>query len=243
MSPRRLLAVGRRVARQLRHDRRTVVLLVVVPSALLALLRYTFDEPGAFAGLAPAMLGVFPFLLMFLVTSVTVLRERTGGTLERLLTTPVGRVELLGGYALALAGVAVVQVTVALVTVRALGVHLAHPAGWLLLVALLDAVLGVALGLLASAFARSEFQAVQLMPVVVLPQFLLCGLLEPRARLATVLRWVSDVLPLSYAVDGLQRVARPGPLGGGFARDVGVVSGCVLAALALGAATLRRRSG
>jgi ABC-2 type transport system permease protein len=198
------------------------------------LLRYVFDSPAFFSSIAPALLGFFPFLMMFLVTSITTLRERTSGTLERLLTTPMAKLDLLLGYALAFAVLSVAQVSLWL------GMDLSGSVWWLLLVAVFDALLGVALGLLASAFARTEFQAVQFMPVVVLPQLLLCGLFHPRDQMATVLRWASDVLPLSYAVSALQRVAGAPTVGASFLRDVVVVAGCAGLALALAAATLRR---
>jgi ABC-2 type transport system permease protein len=240
MNPSRTLATARRVLLQLRHDPRTVVLMVVVPSLLMVLLRYVFDSKTVFSAIAPSLLGFFPFLLMFLVTSITTLRERTTGTLERLMTTPMAKLDLLVGYALAFSLVAVIQVVVAIAVSLGLGLDLAGSVGWLLLVAVLDALLGVALGLLASAFARTEFQAVQFMPVIVLPQLLLCGLFHPRDQMATVLRWASDVMPLSYAVSAMQGVADSPTLSSTYARDVLVVAGCAILALALAAATLRR---
>jgi ABC-2 type transport system permease protein len=242
MNLRVLLTTARRVLGQLRHDPRTVALMVIVPSLLMVLLRYVFDSAAFFDQIAPALLGFFPFLMMFLIASITMLRERASGTLERLLTMPLAKLDLLGGYALALSTVAVVQVTVAVAVSLWLGLSIAGSLGWLLIIALLNALLGVALGLLASAFARSEFQATQFMPVVVLPQLLLCGLFRPRAEMATVLRWASDVMPLSYAVDALQRVTSSASLTGTYWRDAIVVLGCALVGLALAAATLRRRT-
>jgi ABC-2 type transport system permease protein len=235
-------ATARRVMLQLRQDPRTVVLMILVPSLLMVLLRYVFDSAAFFSGLAPALLGFFPFLMMFLVTSVTMLRERTSGTLERLMTTPTPKLALLLGYAAAFAVLAVAEVVVAVAVSVWLGMDVAGAIWWLLLVAVLDALLGTALGLLASAFAHTEFQALQFMPVIVLPQLLLCGLFRPRAQMADVLRWASDVMPLSYAVSALQRVQRDTDVGGGFTRDTVVVAACVMAALALGAATLRRHT-
>jgi ABC-2 type transport system permease protein len=110
------------------------------------------------------------------------------------------------------------------------------------LVAVLDAVLGVALGLFASAFARTEFQAVQFMPLIVLPQLLVCGLFAPRSAMADVLRWFSDAMPLSYAVEALQRVAAAPSLDWTYARGALVLAGSAFVALALAAATLRRRT-
>jgi ABC-2 type transport system permease protein len=242
MNPTLTLATTRRVLLQLRHDPRTVALLVALPSLLMVLLRYVFDSKHTFSGIAPALLGIFPFLLMFLVTSITTLRERSSGTLERLMTTPLGKLDLLVGYALAFSLVAILSVVAAIGVSVALGLHLVGSFWWLLLVTGLDALLGIATGLFASAFARTEFQAIQLMPVVVLPQLLLCGLFHPRGEMATVLRWASDVLPVSYAVEALQTVARSSHIGGDYVRDLLVVVAFVVGALALGAATLRRRT-
>ncbi len=242
MNPTMTLATVRRVLLQLRHDPRTLVLMIAVPSLLMVLLRYVFDSAAFFSVIAPALLGFFPFLLMFLVTSITMQRERTSGTLERLMTTPMAKLDLLVGYALAFGVVAAAQAAAAVLVSLWLGLDLTGSVWWLLLVAVLDALLGVALGLLASAFARTEFQAVQFMPVVVLPQLLLCGLFHPRDGMATVLRWVSDVLPLSYAVSALQRVASAPSVGVTYLRDVGVVAGCTVLALVCAAATLRRAS-
>jgi ABC-2 type transport system permease protein len=238
-----MIATAVRVLRQLRHDPRTIALLVVVPGLLLILLRYVFDSTAVFSRLAPALLGIFPFLLMFLVTSIATLRERTSGTLERLMTTPLAKLALLGGYGVAFGAVALVQVCVTLVVAVSFGLDVAGSLVWLVAVTLVDALLGVALGLLASAFATTEFQAIQLMPVVVLPQLLLCGLFQPRAEMATVLRWAADVLPVSYAVEALQHVTASASVDGGFARDLLVLVGFVVGAIVAGAATLRRRTG
>jgi len=237
-----MTATALRVWAQLRHDPRTVALIFVVPCALLALLWWVYDGAGVFQQVAPALLALFPLLVMFLVTSVATLRERSSGTLERLLTLPLSRPAFLGGYALAFGGLAVVQAVLAtLLLVGPLGLETVGPWGLLVLVAVVDAVLGTALGLFVSAFARSEFQAVQFMPAVVLPQFLLCGLLVPRDDMPAVLEAVSRVLPLTYAVDATSKVAsEPSPAIGG---DLLVMVGFVVGLLALGALTLRRRTG
>nr|WP_202523830.1 ABC transporter permease [Kitasatospora sp. SID7827] len=229
---------------QLRHDPRTVAMLLLVPCLLLVLLRYMYDgQPGTFDRIGPELLGVFPLLVMFLVTSVAMLRERTSGTLERLLTMPLGRLDLLLGYALAFGAVALVQAALAAaLTTGPLGLHVAGPAWALFAVAVADGLLGMALGLLVSAFAATEFQAVQFLPAVLLPQLLLCGLFVPRERMAPVLHWASDVLPLSYAVDAMGRITTETGVGGRVLADLAVVAASALAALALGAATLRRRT-
>jgi len=243
MNPRLTLLTAGRVLRQIRGDHRTVALLLVVPCVLLGLLAWIFDGTPVFDRIGPALLGVFPFVVMFVVTSVATLRERTSGTLERLLAGPLGKADLMFGYALAFGLMAVVQALVATTfAVFICGLDVAGPVWVLVVVAVLDAVLGTALGLLASAFAHTEFQAVQFMPAFILPQFLLCGLLVARDRLPDVLSAISDVLPLSYAVDAMSAVATSADALGDAATDMLVIAAWILAALVFGSLTLRRRT-
>jgi ABC-2 type transport system permease protein len=244
MSARITFAVAGRVLAQLRRDHRTMAMLLVVPCALITLLWWMFEDlpGGVFDRFGPALLALFPFIIMFLVTSVTTLRERSSGTLERLLAMPMGKGDFLLGYALAFGLVAAVQSLLAVVlSVGVLGLDVSGPVWLLGLVAVVDAVLGTALGLFVSAFAATEFQAVQFMPAVVLPQLLLCGLFVPRSALPDVLEAISDVLPLSYAVDAMQTLTRSSEVADVWG-DLGVVLAFVLGGLALGAATLRRRT-
>ncbi|GAA0374507.1 transport permease protein [Acrocarpospora corrugata] len=237
------LATARRIMSQLRNDRRTVALMVLVPTLVIVLLYYVMDDQRSFAAWAPVLLCVFPFLVMFLVTSIGTLRERTSGTLERLMASPLAQLDLLLGYGLAFGVMACLQVALALtVSLTWLDMRLAGSLWPLVLVSLLNALLGTALGLLCSAFARTEFQAVQFMPVVMIPQILLGGILVPRDQMATVLEWVSNVLPMSYAIEAMKLAVMGADLNGDFWRDVAVVAGSILLALGLGAATLRRRT-
>jgi ABC-2 type transport system permease protein len=244
MSARATFATALRVLTQLRRDPRTVALIIGVPCVLETLLKEVFSgRPEVFQHVGPPLLGLFPFILMFVVTSVTMLRERTAGTLERLLTMPVGKLDLLAGYGAAFALVAVAQAAV--VSALAFGLLGLHVQGSQLAVVALavgNATLGMSLGLFVSAFAATEFQAVQFMPVVVFPQMLLCGLFVARGAMARWLGDISDVLPLTYAYDALARIGRGGPYGVRFVADVTVTLGGVLVALALAAATLRRRT-
>jgi ABC-2 type transport system permease protein len=179
-------------------------MMVVLPALLVILMRYVFNSQRAFQFVAPSLLGIFPFIVMFLITSVATLRERRTGTLERLMTMPIGKLDLLLGYALAFGLFAVVEVVlVAVLSLTWLGLTIAGSLALLILVAVLDALLGMALGLFVSAFARTEFQAVQFMPLIAAPQILVCGLFAPRDHMAQVLTWLSDVMPLSYAVDAV----------------------------------------
>jgi ABC-2 type transport system permease protein len=243
LNPRLTIATAGRVLRQVRADPRTLGLLMVVPCVLLGLLAWMFTGTGMFDRIGAPLLGVFPFVVMFLVTSVTTLRERSSGTLERLLSTPLGKGDFLAGYALAFGVLAVVQALVATgFAIWVCGLEVAGPSWLLVVVAVVDAVLGAATGLFVSAFARTEFQAVQFMPAFVLPQFLLCGLLVPRSGLPRALELVSDVLPLSYAVDAMRTLTTQADGAGDVGRDVAIVAAFVVAAIALGSLTLRRRT-
>jgi ABC-2 type transport system permease protein len=244
MSPRITFATAGRVLTQLRRDHRTVAMLLLVPSLLMVLLRYVFDgSPGVFDRIGLPLLGVFPFVTMFLVTSVAMLRERTSGTLERLLTTPMHKLDLLLGYGLAFALTAALQAAIACATAYwLLDLHTAGAAWLVVFVAVTNASLGMALGLFVSAFAQSEFQAVQFMPAVVLPQVLLCGLFTPREQMVGWLQAISDVMPLTYVVEALNEVGRTDEITETLIRDFGIIITVAFLMLVLAAATLRRRS-
>lgn len=244
MNPRLTFATAVRVGAQLKGDPRTVALLLVVPVALITLMKLVyFGYDQVFQHIGVPLLGIFPLVSMFLVTSVSMLRERTSGTLERLLTTPMGKMDLLAGYGIAFGAVAVVQGALTCgVAFGLLGLETEGPVLGVVALAVLNALLGTSLGLLVSAFARSEFQAVQFMPAFLLPQLLLCGLLAPRDSMARALEVLSAFLPMTYAYDALTRVAAGEAFSGRLALDTLILAGATLVALALGAATLRRRT-
>lgn len=243
MSLRITLATASRVLHQLRRDPRTVALVILVPPLLLTLFRYMLDDQQeTFDRVGAGLVGVFPLVSMFLVTSIAMLRERTTGTLERLMSMPLAKADLLLGYGIAFALVAAIQALIATaVAFGPLRLDVEGPVWLVVLLAIANALLGVGLGLFLSAFATTEFQAVQFMPAVVLPQLLLCGLIVPRERMARLLEIISDALPMTYAFEGLQR-ATAGDTGGRLGLDIVVVLGSVLIGLALGATTLRRRT-
>ena len=243
MNAGRTLATAGRVLRQLGHDPRSIALMLVAPSLLVGLFAWLFSEQdGVFDRVGGPILALFPFVVMFLVTSITTLRERRRGTLERLMTTPLGKGDFIGGYALAFGLMAVLQavITVAF-AVLVCGLDVAGPVWQLGLVAVLDALLGTALGLLASAFARTEFQAVQFMPLLVFPQIILGGLFMPRDQMPGALQAVSDWLPLSYAIDAVTAVTA-GDDGWTLWGPLLIVAAFTVGALVLASLTLRRRT-
>ena len=244
MSRTRTLATARRVLAQLRHDPRTIALMIVVPCVLETLLRLIFEhQREVFDQAGAPLLAIFPLTTVFLVTSIALLRERTSGTLERLLTTPLGRLELLTGYGLSFGTLAVAQAGIAsALTLGPLRLHVHGPAVLVVVLAIAVAVLGMGLGLLASAFARSEFQVVQFLPLTVFPQLLLCGLLVARQRMPGALHAISDALPMSYAVDGMHHLSREAAVSGALLGDILIVLGFAAGALLLGASTLSRQT-
>jgi ABC-2 type transport system permease protein len=238
------LATARRILRQLSHDPRTIALIFIVPCVLLGLLRWLFDENlKVFDTIGPALLGVFPFVIMFIITSITTLRERMSGTMERLMAMPIAKLDLLAGYMIAFGILAIVQALFAsLVLLYLLNIEVLGPDWFLIVMAVADALLGTALGLFVSAFARSEFQAVQFMPAFVLPQLLICGLLMPLAQMPDLLEKIAHLLPVTYAIDALNSVTVHTDVTGDAWRDLLVVVGFTLAALLIAAVTLRRKS-
>jgi ABC-2 type transport system permease protein len=236
MNPRMTLATAARVLGQLRHDHRSIALILVVPALLLAAVYFLFENetlppgvPRTFDRVGLMMLAIFPFVVMFLVTSITMLRERTSGTLERLLTTPIHKADLLFGYALAFSLMAALQSLVATAV-----------AYWIFDLDIKGSP--VALGLLCSAFARTEFQAVQFMPVVVVPQILLCGLFVARENMNDVLDGISGALPLTFSVDALQEIAAHADATEALWQDTAVMGGIVVGVLVLASLTLRRQT-
>jgi ABC-2 type transport system permease protein len=242
MTPALTAATARRVLAQLRHDPRTIALIVLLPCVLLGLIAWMFHGTPVLDQFGPILVALFPLIVMFLVTSVATLRERTSGTLERLMASPLGKGDFVGGYALAFGAVAVVQALVVTgFAVWVCGMNVRGSLGAVVLVAVLDAVLGCTLGLAASAVARTEFQAVQMMPLIVFPQLVVCGLLMPRDEMPTVLEWISRAFPLTYGVDAMQQLAAGKSLGD-VAGDVAVIVAFLAGAVVVGGLTLRRRT-
>ena len=198
----------------------------------------TLDYFGA------AFIGLIVFFLVFVITIVSFLRERSQGTLERLMASPLRRGEIVVGYMLGFTVLALVQS--AEVLVFSLAVLHVHNSGNVLLIFGIEALMAIGavnLGIFLSMFARTEFQAVQFIPLVVVPQFLLSGILFPVSTEPQALQYVSNVLPLTYAVSGLRDVMVKGAdlTWTSLQIDVGVVAGFVVLLIVAGVATLRRR--
>jgi ABC-2 type transport system permease protein len=241
MSLKRIWATTSRILSQLRHDPRTIALMILAPCLLMTILKYVYlNQPQVFQHVAGALLGIFPMLVMFLITSVATLRERTNGTLERLLILPLTKLEFILGYAKAFGIAGLIQaIVVTTYAIGPLGLKIAGSQWMLIVVAMLDALLGLAIGLFVSSFAKTEFQAVQFLPAVLLPQLLLCGLLTPRESMPTLLRVISNFLPLTYAIDATNKVMQGQ---GSMVNDLLLIGLFLVLLLAAGAVTLRRKT-
>ncbi len=243
MSISRTLSTTNRVLRQLLHDPRTLVLLFVVPSILITILKYVFEKQNSvFSSIAPMLLGIFPMVMMFLITSITTLRERRSGTLERLMSTPLDKTDFIFGYAIAFSFLAFLQALITSTTmlvilkVTVLGGTVATLIG-----AVISALLGTSLGLFLSAFANTEFQAIQFMPAVIFPQFLVCGLFVPRDQMSKILQWFADIMPLTYSVDAMKQVTLSSKWTFTHTKDLLIVLSFSIFALILGSITIKRQ--
>jgi ABC-2 type transport system permease protein len=239
----RTFSTAGRVLGQIRHDPRTVGLLLVVPSLLIGLVAWIFTDTDVFQTIGPAMIALFPFIVMFLVTSISTLRERRSGTLERLFSMPLGKGDFILGYALAFGFLAIFQTAIAVsFAVWVCGLEIEGSIWLLFAVTVADALLGTAFGLLASAFARTEFQVVQFMPLLVFPQILLGGIFIPRDQLPEVLEAISDWLPLSYAIDALTAVADGSEDAAWIWARILAIAAWIVGSIVVGSITLRRRT-
>jgi ABC-2 type transport system permease protein len=243
MNPRLTFATTGRVLTQIRHDPRTIGLLLLVPSLLIGLMAWIFVNTNEFQVIAPSLLALFPFIIMFLITSITTLRERRSGTLERLMTMPLGKFDFIVGYTLAFGALAIIQSLIAVgYAVWICGLTVSGSPWLLILVAVVNAILGTTLGLFSSAFARTEFQVIQFMPALVFPQILLGGIFIPRDQMPDFLYTVSNWLPLSHSIEALQDVTTEANATADVLREVGIVAIFAIAFVVLGSITLRRKS-
>jgi len=242
MSIHSTFATSKRVLNQLKHDPRTIALLFIVPSMLLTIMKFVFNgNSGLFSSIAPMLLGIFPMVMMFLITSIVTLRERRSGTLDRLMTTPISKFDVIFGYAWAFALVALVQATITtLFMMNVLDVSVAGGFLMTIIAAVASALLGTALGLFLSAFATSEFQAIQFMPAFIFPQLLTCGLFTPRELMAQPLQYFANVMPLTYSVEAMQQVTSFTTWTSTLTKDLVIVLAYAIAALVLGSLTIKR---
>ncbi|MFB6188344.1 MAG: ABC transporter permease [Halapricum sp.] len=232
------VTVARRILLSLRGDRRTLALVVVVPAFIIYLLSEVFADPQP---VAPILLGVFVFFLTYILTAIGFLRERTAGTLERVLVSPISRTGLVLGYVLGFGVLATVQSLVLLAAaVTFLNVSFANGVALFVLVELLGALTALGIGIVLSLFASNEFQAIQFIPVVITPQVILGGTFTPVDRLPVYLEYPARVMPVTYLIDAMEYVVLDCGTTGDFWLDVAVLLGLVVVLVGLAGVVVGR---
>lgn len=241
--PSHALTIAGRIINQFRNDRRTIALLIIAPTVMMSLIGLSFPDQGVLDFIAPALLATMALLFSFLLTGISFLRERSQGTLERLMASPVSRLDIVVGYLLGFFIFALAQTTIiVLYTIYVLGVNFSGDL-WQIFVFQIVVIAGaVNLGIFISTFARNEFQMVQFIPLIIVPQIFLAGVIWPVEQMPNYLQWLSAILPLTYAVEGLRDIMLNGKslVDVGFNLVVLVVFTIVTSILA---AVVLRRSG
>ena len=233
--------IAGRVMRQLTRDHRTMVLIFIVPLVVMALIGLSFPQAGVLDYIAPALLATLALFFGFLLTGISFLRERSQGTLERLMASPLSRLDIVVGYLCGFFIFALTQTLIILLfTIYVLDVNYSGDL-WQIFIFQVVVIIGaVNLGIFISTFARNEFQMVQFIPLIILPQVFLCGVIWPVEQMPNYLQWLSAALPLTYAVDGLRNIMLNGQnlMDVGF--ELGILVGFTIIISIIAAVTLRR---
>lgn len=233
--------IAGRLIRQLVRDRRTMALILIVPLVVMTLIGLSFPEEGILDYIAPAMLAMLAFFFSFLLTGISFLRERSQGTMERLMASPVSRLDIVIGYLLGFFLFALTQtLIVVLFTIYVFDINFQGDL-WQILVFQIFVITGaVTLGIFTSTFARNEFQMVQFIPLIIVPQIFLSGILWSVEQMPEYLQWLSKFMPLTYAVDGLRDIMLNGSSLLDVSFELVVLVAFTIATSILAATTLRR---
>jgi ABC-2 type transport system permease protein len=218
-----------------------MALIILVPVVMMGIIGASFPEESILDYIAPAMIATLALFFSFLLTGISFLRERSQGTLERLMASPVTRLDVVVGYLFGFFLFALAQTSIIILfTIYVLG---ANFMGELLDIFIFQTIIiagSVTLGIFTSTFARNEFQMVQFIPLIITPQIFLAGILWPVEQMPEYLQWLSRIMPLTYAVDGLRDIMLVGQnlLDVGF--ELAVLIGFTIVTSLLAASVLRR---
>jgi ABC-2 type transport system permease protein len=239
--PRYAVPIAKRIILQLGRDHRTLALIVLAPILVMTLIGLSFPDKTQLNYIAPALLATIALFFSFLITGVTFLRERSQGTLERLMASPVSQLDIVLGYLFGLFVFALLQTLIIFFfTIYVLSVSYRGDL-WQILIFQLVIIMGsVNLGIFTSTFARNEFQVIQFIPIIILPQVFLGGILWPVEQMPKYLQYLSDILPLTYAVKGLRDIMLSGKGLLDVGVDLGVLGGFTILTSILAALTLKR---
>jgi ABC-2 type transport system permease protein len=237
------LTIARRIINQLVRDRRTIVLLVIVPLVIASLIGVSIPDKSILDYTAPAMLAFLILFFGFILTGISFLRERTQGTLERLMASPVSRLDMVGGYLLGFLLFALLQTLIIFFyMVYVLKVNYYGELWQILVFQVIIGIGAVCLGTFFSVLAKNEFQMMQFIPMIIVPQMFLCGVLWPVDQMPNYLQWIAKFLPLTYGVDGIRALMLQGQNLLDIGKEVSVLAAYAVGLLILAALTLRRGS-
>jgi len=237
----RAFTIAGRVMRQLIRDRRTIALVVIVPLVIASLVGVSVPDKSILDYIAPAMLAFLILFFGFLITGISVLRERTQGTMERLMASPVSRLDIVGGYLLGFLLFALLQTLIIFFyMIYVLKVNYYGELWQILVFQVIIGIGAVCLGTFFSVLAKNEFQMVQFIPLIIVPQLFLCGVLWPVSQMPDYLQWLANCLPLTYGVDGMRAMMLQGQNLLDIGKEVGVLAAYAVGLLILAAVTLRR---
>jgi ABC-2 type transport system permease protein len=235
--------IANRIIHQLIRDRRTIVLLFVVPLVIASLVGVSFPGDNTLNYIAPAMIAMLILFFGFIITGVNFLRERSQGTLERLMASPISRLDVVGGYVLGFLLFALVQTLIIFFyMIYVLNVKYQGDLWQILVFQVIIGIGAVCMGTFFSVFARNEFQMMQFIPLIILPQMFLCGLFWPVSQMPDYLQWIAKFLPLTYGVDGIRALMVQGQSLWDIGTDVGILAAFAVGLLILASLTLRRNT-
>jgi ABC-2 type transport system permease protein len=236
-----IITIARRTITQLVRDRRTIALIIVVPLVISSLVGVSLPGKGMLDVTLPAILATLILFFGFLLSGIAFLRERSQGTRERLMASPVSRLDILVGYLLGFLVFAVVQTLILFFyAVYVLKADFLGSLWQIIVFQILIGVLAVCLGIFISAFARNEFQMVQFIPLIIVPQVFVCGLLFPVSQMPGYLQWLAKFLPLTYAVEGIRALMLQGQRLTDIGKDTGVLAVYAVGLMVLAGISLRR---
>ena len=235
--------LARRVMTQITRDRRTIALIIIAPLVIATIAGFSITDKLTLNGAAPGLLATLTLFFGFLITGISFLRERTLGTLERLLVAPVSRMDIVAGYLLGLLIFALMQTLIMFFyMVYVLDITYRGELWEILVFQILMGIVAVSMGTFFSAFARNEFQMMQFIPLLIVPQIFVSGLFIPVAQLPVVLEWVSKFMPLTYGVEGIKALMQQGQGLEDIGKDIGILAAFAVAFLILASLTLKQKS-
>jgi ABC-2 type transport system permease protein len=235
--------IASRVMIQIARDRRTIALVLIVPLVIAAISGVAITDKRVLDNAAPAVLAALILFFGFIITGISFLRERTQGTLERLLVAPISRMDIVAGYLLGLLLFALIQTLIMFFyMVYVLNINYHGDLWQILIFQVLMGINAVCLGTFFSAFARNEFQMIQFIPLLIVPQIFLCGLFIPVSQMPDYLQWIGKFLPLTYGVEGIKALMLQGKSLLDIGKDIGVLAAYAAVLLILASLTLKQKS-